>query len=160
VAPPHEPWQAGAVLPAARRVALVASAAALVALAGPPRPGPAQQAGGSEGEGRPPSFQWTLYPGMWAELDVRLGAGAEAVAEVRTEGGEVSWDLHTHPPDAPPTAFVTLERGRAASATIRCAPTTPGWYSVLLANDAGAATVRVHVELWLRGDARLTGVRP
>jgi hypothetical protein len=106
------------------------------------------------------TFAWTLYPRMWAEVDLRLAAGAEAVAEVTAEGGEVSWNLHAHPADAPPTAFVTLARGVAARATVRCAPDAPGLYSYLFGNDGSAGPVRLRLELRLTGEGRLEAVKP
>jgi hypothetical protein len=106
------------------------------------------------------TFAWTLYPRMWAELDLRLAAGAEAVAEVATEGGDVSWNLHAHPPDAPPEAFVTLAQGLAARATVRCAPDAPGVYSYLFKNDGDAGPVRLRIELRLIGEGRLEAIRP
>jgi hypothetical protein len=96
---------------------------------------------------------------MWAEIDLRLGAGGEAEADVRAEGGEVSWNLHTHPPEAPPSAFVTLERGTATRATVRCAPDAAGWYSYLFTNET-AASFRLRVVLRLAGESRLESVRP
>jgi hypothetical protein len=105
------------------------------------------------------TFAWTLYPGMWAELDFRLGAGAEVVADLAVEGGEVSWNLHTHPPDAPPSAFVILGRGTAARTTVRYAPPTPGRYSYLFANET-AGPIRLRVDLRLDGDGRLEAVKP
>jgi hypothetical protein len=105
------------------------------------------------------AFTWTLYAGMWAELDLRLAAGAEAEADVTVEGGEVSWNLHTHPPDAPPSSFVTLERGTGARATVRCAPESAGWYSYLFANET-AGSIRLRVVLRLTGESRLEAVKP
>jgi len=82
---------------------------------------------------------------MWAEVDLRLAAGAEAVAEVTTERGEVTWNLHAHPiPDSPAT-FVVLSRGAAGQASVRCAPDTPGFYSYLFENDRAAGPVRLRV---------------
>jgi hypothetical protein len=106
------------------------------------------------------AFTWTLYPKMWAEIDLRLAAGAEAVAEVTAEGGEVSWNLHVHPFEALPTTFVTLGKGAATRATVRCAPDADGHYSYLFENDRNADPLRLRIELKLSGDARLEGVRP
>ena len=61
---------------------------------------------------------------------------------------------------SPPSAFVTIERGVAGRATVRCAPEAPGWYSYLVRNDRGAAPVRVRIDIRLSGDARVDGVRP
>jgi hypothetical protein len=107
-------------------------------------------------------FTWTLYPKMWAEIDLRLAAGAEAVAEVTAQGGEVSWNLHVHPVEAPPATFVTLGQGVASRATLRYAPEVDGRYSYLFGNDGNAAAgpVRLRIELRLSGDARLEGVKP
>ena len=106
------------------------------------------------------SFSWTLYPKMWAEVDLRVVAGAEVMAEVSTEGGEVTWNLHAHPiPDSPAT-FVVLSQGAAGHAAVRCAPEASGFYSYLFENDRTAGPVRLHVELRLRGDARLETVKP
>ncbi|HEX2481822.1 MAG TPA: hypothetical protein VHQ69_08085 [Methylomirabilota bacterium] len=106
------------------------------------------------------AFSWTLYPRMWAEIDLRLAAGAEAVAEVVAEGGEVRWNLHVHPSDTAPAAFVTLAQGVTASETIRCAPEGSGRYSYLFENDGNAGPVRLRVQLRLTGDARLDAVKP
>ena len=64
-----------------------------------------------------------------------------------------------NPPDAPPSAFVTLEQGRGARATVRCAPGSAGWYSYLFTNET-AASVRLRVALRLVGESRLEAVRP
>ena len=124
------------------------------------RPAVAQAPAGEPGEARVMTFAWTLYPRMWAELDLRLAASAEAVAEITAEGGEVSWNLHAHPPDAAPTAFVILAQGSAARATVRCAPGAPGLYSYLFGNDRAAGPLRLRIELRLTGEARLEAIKP
>jgi len=123
-------------------------------------PALAQAPAGEHGDARVMTFAWTLYPKMWAELDLRLAAGAETVAEVTTEGGEVSWNLHAHPPDAAPGAVVVLAQGSAVRATVRCVPSAPGLYSYLFANDREEGTLRVRIELRLTGDARLEAIKP
>jgi hypothetical protein len=123
-------------------------------------PATAQAPAGAQDEALVMTFAWTLYPKMWAELDLRLAAGAETVAEITAEGGEVSWNLHAHPPDATPAAFVLLEQGSAARATVRCAPTAPGMYSYLFTNDRAEGTLRLRIELRLTGDARLEAIKP
>ena len=128
--------------------------------AGPVDPRVVQAPPGAAGAPRVMSFAWTLYPRMWAEIDLRLAAGAEAVAEVTVDGGDVSWNLHSHPPDAPPTAFVMLAQGVASRATLRCAPDAPGQYSYLVGNDRNAGPVRVRIELTLTGEGRLEAVKP
>jgi hypothetical protein len=167
VAAAGDRWQADAV----RRLARVSVLAALAVIGGPPA--------GAETSGPPapvvaqatvpaPSpdvpqvmaFTWTLYPRMWAELDLRLAASAEAVAEVSAEGGEVRWNLHVHPVETSPATFVTLAQGVAARATVRCAPDADGRYSYLFENDGNAGPVRLRIELRLRGDARLEAVKP
>lgn len=117
------------------------------------------QAPGS-GDTRVMTFAWTLYPKMWAELDLRLSTGAEAVADITAEGGEVSWNIHTHPPDAAPSTFTVLAQGVDARATVRCMPSAAGFYSYLFANNRGQGPVRLRIELRLTGDARLEAVRP
>jgi hypothetical protein len=120
----------------------------------------AQAPAEAPGDARHMSFEWTLYPRMWAEVDLRLGASAAAVAEITVDGGEVSWNLHTHPSDAAPSVFQLLAQGVATRTTVRCAPETPGLYSYLFGNDRGAGPVRVRVEIRLTGDARLLAVKP
>jgi hypothetical protein len=127
---------------------------------GPVGPRIVQAPPGSAEAPRVMSFAWTLYPRMWAELDLRLAAGAEAVAEITAEGGDVSWKLHSHPPEAPPTAFVMLAQGVASRATVRCASDAPGQYSYLFGNDRNAGPVRVRIELTLTGEGRLEAVKP
>jgi hypothetical protein len=112
------------------------------------------------GDPRVLSFAWTLYPRMWAEVDLRLAAAAEAVAEITVDGGEVSWNLHTHASEAPASAYTVLAQGVAARTTVRCAPDAPGLYSYLFGNDRGSAPVRIRIELRLTGDARLLAVKP
>jgi hypothetical protein len=114
----------------------------------------------SPGVPRVMAFSWTLYPRMWAEIDLRLAAGAEAVAEVIAEGGVVRWNLHVHPSDTAPAAFVTLAQGVTASETIRCAPEGSGRYSYLFENDGNAGPLRLRVQLRLTGDAHLDAVKP
>jgi hypothetical protein len=106
------------------------------------------------------AFSWTLYPRMWAEVDLRLVAGAEAVAEVTAEGGEVTWNLHAHPNPESPATFVVLDRGVAGQASVRCAPEASGFYSYLFEADRSSGPVRLRIELTLRGDARLQGIKP
>jgi hypothetical protein len=158
-------WQARGV----RRLVVVALLAAAVGLgapssgaraAGPARPTLAQAPAGAPGGARVMTFAWTLYPRMWAELDLRMVGTAEAVAEISVEGGQVSWNLHTHPPDAPLSAYQVLAQGVAARATVRCAPEAPGLYSYLFGNDRADRPVRLRVELHLTGDARLEAVKP
>lgn len=169
VAAPGDRWQAGAV----RQSLLVSILAALAATGSPAVPavpalgvgsggGPvlAQTPAGTPDASRSMVFSWTLYPGMWAEIDIRLAAGAEAVAEVTAEGGEVSWNLHAHPVEASPATFVILAQGAAARATVRCAPDTSGVYSYLLGNDRSPVPVRLRIELKLSGNARLEAVKP
>ncbi len=126
---------------------------------GPAPPTIAQVPAVEPGDARVMTFTWTLYPRMWAELDLRLAATAEAVAEIRVDGGEVSWNLHVHPPDKP-TVYEVLAQGVGAEATVRCAPAAPGLYSYLFGNDRGQGPVRLRVELRLTGDARLEAVKP
>jgi hypothetical protein len=163
VAAAGDRWQAGAV----RQSFLVSILAALAATgspAGAAGPGgdpvPVQAPAVTPDAPRIMVFSWTLYPRMWAEVDLRLAAGAEAVAEVTAEGGEVSWNLHAHPVEASPATFVVLAQGAATSATIRCAPDAPGFYSYLFGNDRSPDPVRLRVELRLSGAARLEGIKP
>ena len=106
------------------------------------------------------AVSWTLYPKMWAEVDLRLGAGAEAVAEVTTEGGEITWNLHAHPNPESPSIFVVVSQGAAGQASVRCAQETSGFYSYLFENDRASGPVRLRVELTLRGNTRLEAVKP
>lgn len=163
VAAPGDPWQAGAM-----RQAFLASILAAVAATGSPAvaasPGEssvlAQTPGGMPDASRSMVFSWTLYPRMWVEIDLRLAAGAEAVAEVVAEGGEVSWNLHHHPVEASPATVVIVAQGAAARATVRCAPDAPGFYSYLFENDRSPGNVRLRIELKLSGEARVDAVKP
>ena len=128
--------------------------------AGTPSPTLAQTPADAPDAPRTMAFSWTLYPKMWAELDLRLAVGAEAVAEVTVEGGDVTWNLHAHPNPESPATFVVLSQGVAGKASVRCAPETPGFFSYLFENDRAAGPVRLRIELTLRGDARLDGVKP
>ena len=165
VAATGDRWQAGAVrtlvsLSVLAALAAIGSPAALGGTAGRPSPVLAQAPAIPPDAPRIMAFSWTLYQRMWAEVDLRLAAGAEAVAELTAEGGEVSWNLHVHPVDASPAVFTTLAQGVAARATVRCAPGAPGRYSYLFGNDGNAGPVRIRIELRLSGDARLETVRP
>ena len=106
------------------------------------------------------SFSWTLYPRMWAEVDLRFATGAGAVAEITAEGGEVSWNLHAHPVESSPTTFVVLARGAGARVTVPFTPSAPGFYSYLFGNDRESGPVRLRIELTLSGDVRLEGIKP
>ena len=165
VAAPGDRWQAGAVRPSFM-VSILAALAATGSLAVPAAaPGPggpvlAQTPAATPDAPRSMVFSWTLYPRMWAEIDIRLAAGAEAVAEVTAEGGEVSWNLHSHPVEESPATFVILDQGAAARTTVRLAPDAPGFYSYLFGNDRNPGTVRLRIELRLTGDARLLGIKP
>jgi hypothetical protein len=164
VAGADDRWQAGAVRvrnawSALLTLALIAGPAALggtIARSGPllvQAPAPADAP-------RTMLFSWTLYPSMWAEVDLRLGPGAEAVAEISVEGGAVSWNLHLHPVETEPATVVSLAQGVSARETVRCAPDAFGRYSYLFASDGSPGPVRLRVELTLRGDARLEAIRP
>ena len=162
VAAPGDRWQAGAV-----RASFIASILAVLAATGSHAaagaaggPALAQAPAGAPDAPRSMVFSWTLYPRMWVEIDLRLAAGAEAVAEVTAEGGEVSWNLHHHPVEASPATFVIVAQGAAARATVRCAPDAPGFYSYLFENDRSPGTVRLRIELKLSGEARLDAVKP
>lgn len=143
-------------------LAVIGRPSAGTAASGPPVPMVAQAPvpSASPEVPRVMAFTWTLYPKMWAEIDLRLGAGAEAVADVAVEGGEVNWNLHVHPVEASPATFVTLAQGVAVRATVRCASDTDGRYSYLFGNDGNAGPVRLRIELRLTGDARLEAVKP
>jgi hypothetical protein len=162
VAAPGDPWQALAVAWAMTRAGWLAGVLAASLLAAPASGGApvAPSAASSPADPRVMSFSWTLHPRMWAEVDLRMEAGAEAIAEVSVEGGEVSWNLHRHPSEFAPETFVTLERGVGRRASVRCAAAEAGWYSYLVGNDAGTGPVRVHIELRLSGEARLRAVKP
>jgi hypothetical protein len=90
VAADRDRWQAGRVRSLTRvsaLVALILAVALPTALAtGPAHPRIVQAPAGSPEGPRVMSFAWTLYPRMWAELDLRLAVGAEAVAEVTAKG--------------------------------------------------------------------------
>ncbi len=156
VAAPGDRWQAGVV----RAPWLVATLAALVAAGAAGAPGSALAQALAPGAPRTMSFSWTLYPRMWAEVDLRFAADAEAVAEITAEGGEVSWNLHSHPDEKSPATFVVLGKGVGARVTVPCAPETTGVYSYLFGNDRGAGTVKLRIDLRLKGDVRLLDVRP
>ena len=152
-------WQACAMRPRLSVAILAVLTVAGVTIARD-APALAQAPAGAPVAPRTMSFSWTLYPKMWAEVDLRLVAGAEAVAEVTTEGGEVTWNLHAHPIPESPATFVVVSQGAAGQASVRCAPDAPGFYSYLFENDRSGGPVRLRVELTLRGDARLEGVKP
>jgi hypothetical protein len=132
----------------ARRAALVAL---LVLLAAGPARGQAP---------RPATLSWLLLPQAWVELDLELDAGGEAVASFSATGGTVAWDLHTHPPEAPPEVLVVLERGAGQTGRVRCAPERGGRYSFLWINENSEGVVRLRVSLALAGPARLIAVKP
>jgi hypothetical protein len=140
-------------------VSLLVAAAGLGAPTGLTERALAQTPAETSGDPRVMSFAWTLYPRMWAELDLHLAAAAEAMAEITVEGGEVSWNLHTHASEAP-TSYAVLAHGVTAGTTVRCAPDTPGLYSYLFGNDRRQSPVRIRVQLRLTGDARLLAVKP
>ena len=165
VAASGDRWQACAMRPRSLVAMLAVLAAGASVTMSPGRavvatPALAQTPSGAPDAPRTMTFSWTLYPRMWAEVDLRLAAGAEAVAEVTAEGGEVTWNLHAHPIPESPTTFVVLSQGAAGHAAVRCAPEASGFYSYLFENDRTAGPVRLHVELRLRGDARLETVKP
>ena len=156
VAAAGERWQAVAV----RRFLSIALFAVLTTSGDLATSARAQAPIGTPGAPRTMSFSWTLYPRMWAEVDLRFAAGAGAVAEITAEGGEVSWNLHTHPVESSPTTFVVLARGAGARVTVPFTPSEPGFYSYLFGNDRGPGPVRLRIELTLSGDVRLEGIKP
>jgi hypothetical protein len=166
VAATGDRWQACAMrrrFLASIVVALAASGVSVAmgpGVAGVSSPALAQTPAVAPDAPRTMTFSWTLYPRMWAEVDLRLRAGAEAVAEVTAEGGEVTWNLHAHPIPESPATFVVLGQGVAGQASVRCAPEVSGFYSYLFSNDRAAGPVRLRVELTLRGDAHLQGIKP
>jgi hypothetical protein len=106
------------------------------------------------------SFSWTLYPRMWAEVDLRFAAGAGAVAEITAEGGAVSWNLHAHPVETSPATFVVIDQGAGKRVTVPFTPSAPGVYSYLFGNERSSGPVRLRIELTLSGDVRLDAVKP
>ena len=165
VAVTRDRWQACAMRPRSAVAILAVLAAGASAtmdrnIGGVTATAVAQTPAAAPAAPRTMSFSWTLYPKMWAEVDLRLGVGAEAVAEVTTEGGEVTWNLHAHPNPESPATFVVVSQGAAGQASVRYAPETSGFYSYLFENDRASGPVRLRVELTLRGDARLEAVRP
>jgi hypothetical protein len=167
VAATGDRWQACAMLPRSRGSILIvlaaaASVTAAARLHGAPTPVFAQAPAPADAPDAPRTmaFSWTLYPKMWAELDLRLAAGADAVAEVTAEGGEITWNVHAHPNPESPATFVVLSHGVAGQASVPIVPGTPGFYSYLFENDKGAGPVRLRIDLRLRGDGRLEAVKP
>lgn len=162
VAAPGDRWQAGAVQASfiASILAVLAATGSHAAAGAAGGPALAQAPAGAPDAPRNMVFSWTLYPRMWAEIDLRLAAGAETVAEITVEGGEVSWNLHSHPAEGSPATFVTLAQGASARTTVRCLPDSPGLYSYLFGNDRSPGPLRLRIELRLSGDAHLLGVKP
>ena len=156
VAAAGDRWQAVAV----RRALSIATFGVPLVAGGFATPALAQAPAETPGAPRTMSFSWTLYPRMWAEVDLRFAAGAGAVAEITAEGGEVSWNLHAHPVESSPTTFVVLAQGAGTRVTLPFTPSAPGFYSYLFGNDRGAGPVRLRIELRLTGDVRLEGVKP
>jgi hypothetical protein len=158
-------WQADAVrrwLPIAVLAVPLAAAATGVggATAADPGPALAQAPAGAPDAPRTMSFSWTLYPRMWAEVDLRFAAGAGAVAEITAEGGEVSWNLHAHPVETSPAAFVVIAQGAGKRVKVPYTPSAAGVYSYLFGNERGSGPVRLSIELTLNGDVRLDAVKP
>jgi len=156
VAAAGDRWQAVAV----RRVLAIATFGVPLVAGGFATPALAQAPAETPGAPRTMSFSWTLYPRMWAEVDLRFAAGAGAVAEITAEGGEVSWNLHAHPVESSPTTFVVLAQGAGTRVTLPFTPSAPGFYSYLFGNDRGSGPVRLRIELTLGGDVRLEGIKP
>lgn len=99
---------------------------------------------------RPVSYAWRLPPGTLVEITLRLGAGAEAVAEFTAEGGPVAWDVHSHPP----SGLVVHDRGRGGTGRARFRPEAAGTYFLSWENEGGAtASVALRVQLTLTGEA-------
>ena len=59
--------------------------------------------------------QFTIAPGDFAEANLQLRASAAVTASFSVEGGQLQWNVHTHPPDA---GFVNLVQGQSAAGTI------------------------------------------
>jgi hypothetical protein len=156
VAAAGDRWQAVAV----RRLLSIALVAVPLIAGDFATPVLAQAPPGPADTPRTMSFSWTLYPGMWAEVDLRFATGATAVAEIASEGGQVTWNLHAHPVESSPATFVVLAQGAGANATVPLTPSAPGFYSYLFENDRGSGPVRLRIELKLSGDVRLEGIKP
>jgi hypothetical protein len=156
VAAAGDRWQAVAV----RRFLSIALFAVPLVASDFATPALGQAPAGTPSAPRTMSFSWTLYPRMWAEVDLRFATGAGAVAEITSEGGEVSWNLHAHPVESSPTTFVVLAQGAGARVTVPFTPSAPGFYSYLFGNDRGSGPVRLRIELTLSGDVRLEGIKP
>jgi hypothetical protein len=131
-------------------LALLAAASSPAGAQGPPAPA----------EHPPLAFSWTLLPGMWVEIDLRMAEGSEAVADFTATSGEIRWDLHVHPLDAPPSTFLVIERGTGTAGRLRFAPDAAGRYSYRWEHPTPDGVVRLRVTLTLRGEARVDAVKP
>lgn len=110
-------------------------------------------AGGSdEDQGDLVSRSWTLAPGAWAEVDLRMSAGARVDAVFGAQA-PLAWDVHSHGQDG----VRQHHSGTAATGTIRFEAPAAGVYSLFWENR-GRTTTRL--DITVTGDADVERIVP
>jgi hypothetical protein len=100
---------------------------------------------------------WTLPPGSFIEVKLRMATGATLLLGFRAEGGPIDWDVHSHPA----AGLAVHQWGRSVGVRTEFRAETAGEYFCLWTNDERAEeAVTLRVELHLRGDGGVVLVPP
>ena len=100
--------------------------------------------------------EFSIEPGKFAELNMNMTAGAEAVADFEVKGGKVAWDIHSHPNQ---DQVVIHDKGTAGQGQIAFRCPGKGLYSFLWKNE-GVDVVTLRVSVSLQGDVQIHSWHP
>jgi hypothetical protein len=101
------------------------------------------------------SRTWTVAPGEMAEINLELAAGDTMAARFSTDGGVLSWNVHSHEGNE----AIIHAKGDAASGRPEHTAAKPGMYSFLWHNSS-RTPVRLTVTLELGGAAKVHSTHP
>jgi hypothetical protein len=100
------------------------------------------------------TFEWTVAPGAFAEINLELGDGAKSSASFEADA-PLAWNVHSHPSDEP----VIHAEGSDSKGVPAFAADQGGAYSYLWANRSARA-VKLRVELRIEGRGRVHSTHP
>ena len=95
-------------------------------------------------------FEWTLAPGVVAEINVDLGDDGFMHADFDAAGIALDWDIHTHDGEQ----VVVLDSGKGVAGAAELHAPAAGLYSFYWRNG-GSIDATLCVELTLDGTAAL-----
>lgn len=98
---------------------------------------------------------WSVAPGKFAEINLVLADKASVVATYTIEGGQMSWNVHSHVDDK----AVIHHEGSDAKGEVEFVAPGDGIYSYMWTNK-GDAEVKISVKLSARGQVKLHSTHP